>query len=91
MKCSHGSSIGQLDEQALFYLMQRGIRPHTARTLLMFAFCDEVLKSVGIAPLQQQLREMVQRRLQGELSSCDNCVMSCPTDNCHFTIDVSAI
>lgn len=91
VKCSHGSSIGQLDEQALFYLMQRGIRPHTARTLLMFAFCDEVLKSVGIAPLQQQLREMVRRRLQGELSSCDNCVMSCPTDNCHFTIDTSQL
>ena len=92
VKCSHGSSIGQLDEQALFYMMQRGIRPHTARTLLMYAFCDEVLKDIAIAPLQQQLREMVRLRLQGELSSCDNCMMSCPTnDGCHFSIDTSAL
>ena len=91
VKCSHGSSIGQLDEQALFYLRQRGIRQHTATTLLMFAFCDEVLKDIHIAPLQHQLREMVQRRLQGELTSCDNCLIGCDTDSCHFPIDKSRL
>lgn len=91
VKCSHGSSIGQLDEQALFYMMQRGIRRHTATTLLMFAFCDEVLKDINIAPLQQQLREMVRRRLQGELTSCDNCVIGCNTNDCHFPIDTSRL
>lgn len=77
VKCSHGSTIGQLDEQALFYIQQRGISLRNARTLLMYAFCDEVLQSIGIAALRERLADMVKKRLHGELTACSECALSC--------------
>ena len=51
VKCSHGCTIGQLDEDAMFYMQQRGIPKKEAKALLMYAFTDEVLKSVAVPDL----------------------------------------
>ena len=78
VKCSHGSTIGQLDEQALFYLMTRGISHKTAVTMLSYAFCDEVIRTIAIEPLRNAVGDMVKKRLHGELSpSCDECAIRC--------------
>ena len=77
VKCSHGSTIGQLDEQALFYICSRGISPRTARTLLLYAFCDEVLQQIALAPLRERLSDLVKKRLHGELTPCAECALHC--------------
>ena len=91
VKCSHGTTTGQLDSQALFYLMQRGISQRSARTLLLYAFCDEVLRYISIEQLRDKLADMVKKRLHGELSACVDCALSC-SNSCgctppEFTID----
>ncbi len=92
VKCSHGSTIGQLDEQALFYMEARGISPRTAKTLLSYAFCDEVIRSIGIAALRESIGDMVKKRLHGELTSCADCVLQCGTPcngpNANFKIKI---
>lgn len=79
VKCSHGSTIGQLDEQAMFYLMTRGISQKTAVTMLSYAFCDEVISSIGLDEHKRNaIGDMVKKRLHGELSpSCDECAIRC--------------
>lgn len=77
VKCSHGSTVGQLDPDAMFYLRTRGICEHSARMLLMYAFASEVVDTVSIKPLKERLDQMVQKRLRGELSICDQCVLHC--------------
>ena len=54
VKCSHGCTIGQLDEQALFYMQQRGIPKKEAKALLMYAFANTVLESVKIPEVKRQ-------------------------------------
>lgn len=77
VKCSHGSTIGQLDEQALFYLQTRGISERTAKTMLSYAFCDEVIRHIGVEPLRNAIADMVKKRLHGELTSCADCALHC--------------
>lgn len=77
VKCSHGSTIGQLDEQALFYLMTRGISRKTAVTMLSYAFCDEVISGIGIASLRDAVSDTVKKRLHGELTPCADCALQC--------------
>jgi len=77
VKCSHGATVGQLDESALFYLQSRGISCREARLLLMGAFGSEVLKSVKVEPLKVRLEELVSQRLRGELSRCNSCPLHC--------------
>lgn len=78
VKCSHGSTIGQLDEQALFYLRSRGIPARTAMTMLSYAFCDEVIRGIAIESLRDAVGDMVKKRLHGELiPSCDECAIPC--------------
>ncbi len=93
VKCGHGASVGQLDEEALFYLMQRGIPFADARMLLMYAFADDILKEVSIDALRITIEDMVKRRLRGELSICDRCVLHCsnPEQPLIFDIDLSKI
>jgi Fe-S cluster assembly protein SufD len=55
VKCSHGSTIGQLDRDALFYLRSRGIGAAEAQSLLCYAFASEVVNRIQIAPLRSQL------------------------------------
>lgn len=73
VKCSHGASTGQLDEDALFYMRQRGIPLDEARRMLMQAFMSDVIDSVDEAGLQERLRHLVSRRFAGELGDCDAC------------------
>lgn len=79
VKCSHGSTIGQLDEQALFYLRSRCIPERTARTMLLYAFCDEVLRRIELPSLRDRLVDMVKKRLHGELTICNDCALHCST------------
>jgi Fe-S cluster assembly protein SufD len=77
VKCSHGSTTGQIDRDAMFYLQQRGICEKNARLLMMYAFADEVVRKIKVEQLQQRTEDMVHRRLKGELSSCDQCILHC--------------
>jgi len=93
VKCSHGSTTGQLDQESLFYLRQRGIGEESARMLLLYAFADEVIKKIDIAPLRYRVEDMVKKRLQGELQICEQCVLHCSTPEhpMEFKIDMSKI
>lgn len=79
VKCSHGSTIGQLDEQALFYIRSRGISERTAKTLLLYAFCDEVIQQITLPSLRENLVDLVKKRLHGELTPCAECSLHCST------------
>ncbi|MBL7560646.1 Fe-S cluster assembly protein SufD [Olleya sp. YSTF-M6] len=63
VKCSHGCTIGQLDESALFYMKSRGIPEKEARGLLMYAFSNNVLKSVKIPELKQRITKLIATKL----------------------------
>ena len=63
VKCSHGCTIGQLDESALFYMRSRGIPEKEARALLMFAFSNNVLESVKIPELKQRITKIIAKKL----------------------------
>ena len=73
VKCSHGATVGQIDEKALFYMRQRGIPEDEARTLLMMAFVEDVLDNIGLEPLRQRLRHLVERRFKSGSSLCSGC------------------
>ena len=75
VQCSHGATVGQLDDEALYYLRTRGIGEKSARKLLMFAFANEICHHVDIQALKDKLSDMVQRRLNGELTICDQCML----------------
>jgi len=81
VKCSHGATVGQLDENALFYLQSRGIGKAESRHLLMFAFAQEVLSRIGETALRERIGELIEKRLRGELSRCNNCAMHCEEQN----------
>ncbi len=63
VKCSHGCTIGQLDEDALFYLQSRGIPKKEARALLMYAFANNVLESVRIPELKTRINKLIANKL----------------------------
>ncbi|WP_424492561.1 Fe-S cluster assembly protein SufD [Salinimicrobium sp. GXAS 041] len=63
VKCSHGCTIGQLDEDALFYLRSRGIPAKEARALLMYAFANNVLASVKIPELKRKINKIIAHKL----------------------------
>ena len=75
MKCSHGATVGQLDEEAMFYLRARGISKEEANILLMFAFAYQVIEKINVPALKDQIRELVEKRFRGELDKCDSCVV----------------
>jgi Fe-S cluster assembly protein SufD len=62
VKCTHGATVGRLDEIALFYLNSRGIGPEMARMLLTYAFAADVLEKIELEPLKKGLEEMVLAR-----------------------------
>jgi len=77
VKCSHGATVGQLDENALFYLRSRGIDAREARLMLMFGFAHDVIKNIPIEALRERIDNLVQQRLRGELSRCASCAIQC--------------
>ncbi len=73
VKCSHGSTVGQLGDSALFYMRQRGIPEEEARMLLKFAFVGEVIDSIPMESLRDRLHHLAEKRFCGELSKCKGC------------------
>lgn len=63
VKCSHGATVGQLDQNMLFYLRSRAIEEETAKSLLCFAFADEVIKHIRFKPIRDRLEYLVLGRL----------------------------
>ncbi len=77
VKCSHGATSGRLDENALFYMRSRGIGASEAKLLQQLAFAYDVLEKIDNDKLRQRLYDLVESRLRGEFSHCDNCSMNC--------------
>lgn len=75
VKCSHGSTVGQLNDAALFYMRQRGISEKEAKLLLEFAFINEVIDRIKLEPLRDRLHYLVEKRFRGELTKCEGCKM----------------
>lgn len=73
VKCGHGSTVGQLNDQAMFYMRQRGISEQEAKLLLEFAFINEVVDSMQLEPLKDRLHYLVEKRFRGELDKCAGC------------------
>lgn len=77
VKCSHGATVGQINEDALFFLRARGIGEKEARMMLMNAFAHEVVQKITIEPLRNQIDELIEKRLKGEISLCHDCNYHC--------------
>ncbi len=75
--CSHGSATGQVDEEQLFYLRARGIPHKDARLMLLNAFAYDVIKDIPIVPLKEEIVNLVEKRLNGDLSRCNKCEIKC--------------
>jgi Fe-S cluster assembly protein SufD len=64
VKCSHGATVGQLDEAALFYLRSRGVPHNTAKILLLHAFIGEVLSEIDSMEVREVIAQIVERRMK---------------------------
>lgn len=73
VKCNHGATVGQLDENAIFYMRSRGIPLPVARLMLMQAFMADVIDSINIPALSSRLHLLVERRLCGDPVLCADC------------------
>jgi Fe-S cluster assembly protein SufD len=63
VKCSHGCTVGQLDETAMFYMQQRGIPKKEAKALLMYAFSNALIESIKIPELKQRITKIIATKL----------------------------
>jgi len=77
VKCSHGTTIGQLDQEALYYMRTRGISADEARRLLMQAFMSDVIDGVRLDVLRDRLHHLVEKRFNGTLAACSTCNEAC--------------
>lgn len=77
VKCSHGATVGQIDEEALFYLRARGIDEDKARLIMMNAFAHEVVQEIKVEALRNRIDELVEKRLNGEVARCHECAYNC--------------
>jgi len=77
VKCSHGATVGQIDENALFYLRARGIDLDKARLMMMNAFAHEVIQEISMEPLRNRIDDLVDKRLKGEVARCHDCAYNC--------------
>jgi Fe-S cluster assembly protein SufD len=68
VKCTHGATIGQVEENALFYLRSRGIDEVSARRLLLLAFANECLDRMKCRPVRDYLHDVVRQWLPGASS-----------------------
>ncbi len=77
VKCSHGATIGRLNDDELFYMRTRGIPEAEARLLQQKAFAHEVLEKISNTELRERMLSLVERRLRGEFSHCSTCIRNC--------------
>ncbi len=77
VKCSHGATVGQIDEEALFYLRTRGIDEDKARLMMMNAFAHEVVEQISIVPFRERIDLLVDKALRGEVARCHECGYTC--------------
>ena len=77
VKCSHGATVGQLDQEAIFYMSTRGVPPEQARVLLMQAFMCDVIDAVRIDSLRDRLHNLVEKRFAGSIAGCGDCAGTC--------------
>jgi len=77
VKCSHGATIGRLNDLELFYMRTRGIPLYEARLLQQMAFAYEVLDKISNEELKSRMQSLVERRMRGEFSNCRNCSKNC--------------
>ncbi len=77
VKCSHGATIGRIDENALFYLRSRGVSLPEARLLQQYAFAHDVIDRITINLLRERIAALVEMRLRGELLPCGDCACHC--------------
>lgn len=67
VKCAHGATVGQLEEEELFYLLSRGLNESLARNLLTYGFAEEIVNKIEIESIKKQLDEAVLNRLNANL------------------------
>ena len=77
VSCSHGSTTGQIDEEALFYIRQRGISKRDAQLLQLYAFAGEIIEAIQLKELVEPTKDLVKKRLNGELDVCEDCILQC--------------
>tara|TARA_R110002096_G_scaffold221429_4_gene410261 strand:+ start:4792 stop:6078 length:1287 start_codon:yes stop_codon:yes gene_type:complete len=65
VKCSHGSTIGQLDDEAMFYLRSRGLSKTSARAVLVNAFASDVIEQIGVEPIKAEIEAFIDKNYQG--------------------------
>ena len=69
VRCTHGATVGQLDETALFYMKSRGVSAETARQLLTYAFAADVLETIELAAVRDGLEALTLARFTGEVAT----------------------
>jgi Fe-S cluster assembly protein SufD len=69
VKCAHGATVGQLEEEELFYLLSRGLNDSLARNLLTYGFAEEIVNKIGIESIKKELDEAVLNRLNTSLEA----------------------
>jgi Fe-S cluster assembly protein SufD len=67
VKCSHGATVGQLEDEELFYLLSRGISENLAKNLLTYGFAEEIINKIEIEAIKNELDTMVLNRLDVDL------------------------
>lgn len=77
VKCSHGATVGRLNQEELFYMRTRGIQEAEARLLQQMAFAYEVLERISNPELRDRMQSLVEKRLRGEFAHCRNCSKNC--------------
>lgn len=77
VKCSHGSTVGTIGNEELFYMRSRGISLQEAKILQQQAFAGAVLEKIGKEELRNRLSQLIERRLRGEATHCQGCSRRC--------------
>ena len=77
VKCSHGATIGSLNEDELFYMRSRGISLDEAKLLQQQAFANATIEDIANPELRERLTSLVESRLRGEFSDCEKCDRHC--------------
>jgi Fe-S cluster assembly protein SufD len=68
VKCSHGCTVGRLNEEGLFYLQSRGISEKIARSLLLHAFAVDILEHIKLKPIRDYVDRLISKRLEFDIS-----------------------